>query len=93
VSSLRRGAANAFDWFGVMTFIFFGIVVWLGWSALHFGWPPGLARQVARMAPDFQHGAWLAGALIGLTLSLMLVILPLATQHPFSEVPPTGRLA
>ncbi len=81
VSSLRRGAANAFDWFGVMTFIFFGIVVWLGWSALHFGWPPGLARQVARMAPDFQHGAWLAGALIGLTLSLMLVILPLATQH------------
>ncbi|MBK7847947.1 MAG: hypothetical protein IPJ73_12525 [Zoogloea sp.] len=80
VSSLRRGAANAFDWFGVMTFIFFGIVVWLGWSALHFGWPPGLARQVARMAPDFQHGAWLAGALIGLTLSLMLVMLP--TGHP-----------
>ncbi len=81
VSSLRRGAANAFDWFGVMTFVFFGIVVWLGWSALHFGWPPGLARQVARMAPDFQHGAWLTGALIGLTLSLMLVILPLATQR------------
>ncbi len=81
VTSLRRGAANAFDWFGVMAFIFFGIVVWLGWSALHFSWPPGLARQVARMAPDFQHGGWVSGALVGLALSLLLVLLPLFTQR------------
>jgi len=81
VTSLRRGAANAFDWFGVMVFIFFGILVWLGWSALHFGWPPGLARQVTRMAPDFQHGTWLVGAIVGTALSLLLLFLPLGTQR------------
>ena len=81
VTSLRRGAANAFDWFGVMVFIFFGILVWLGWSALHFGWPPGLARQVTRMAPDFQHDTWLLGAIVGTALSLLLLFLPLGTQR------------
>lgn len=81
VTSLRRGAANAFDWFGVMAFIFFGFLVWLGWSALHFGWPPGLARQVARLAPDFQRGAWLGGAIAGAVLSLLLIVLPFTTRR------------
>lgn len=53
VPSLRRGAANAFDWFALMTFGVFAILVWLGWTAQAFGWPPGLARHVARIAPDF----------------------------------------
>jgi hypothetical protein len=44
-------AANAFDWFGVMTFTFFGILVWLGWSALHFGWPPGLPARSPAWPP------------------------------------------
>lgn len=81
VESLRRGAANAFDWFGVMTFIFFGLLVWLGWSALHFGWPPGLARQVARIAPDFPADSVLGGAMIGAILSCALLLLPVLTRR------------
>lgn len=53
VTRLRRGAANAFDWFGVMTFAVFALLVWLGWTAQVFSWPPGLARHVARYGPDF----------------------------------------
>ncbi|EXI79209.1 MAG: hypothetical protein AW10_02483 [Candidatus Accumulibacter appositus] len=53
VASLRRGAANAFDWFTMITFSFFAILAWLGWSALVFGWPEKLARQASRLEPGF----------------------------------------
>ncbi len=51
--SLRRGAANALDWFAMMTFTFFAALVWVGWAALAFGVPERLARQAARLEPGF----------------------------------------
>jgi len=51
--SLRRGAANAVDWFGMMTFSIFAILIWVGWCAMVFGWPARLARQVVRLEPGF----------------------------------------
>lgn len=53
VTSLRRGATNAFDWFGMMTFTIFAAVVWVAWSAMVFGWPERLARQIVRLEPGF----------------------------------------
>lgn len=53
VATLRRGAANAFDWFGMVTFTFFAAVVWVAWCAMVFGWPERLARQVVRIEPGF----------------------------------------
>ena len=53
IASLRRGAANAFDWFGMVTFSFFAVVVWVAWCAMVFGWPERLARQVVRLEPGF----------------------------------------
>ena len=32
--TLRRGAANALDWFGIMTFGFVAILMWWGWVGL-----------------------------------------------------------
>ena len=71
VPTLRRGAANAFDWFAVMTFGSFAILVWLAWSAQAFGWPPGLARSLARMAPEF---AFQTTVLPAVTAALITVI-------------------
>jgi 4-amino-4-deoxy-L-arabinose transferase-like glycosyltransferase len=51
--SLRRGAANAMDWFGMMTFTLFAGLIWVGWCAMVFGWPERLARQVVRLEPGF----------------------------------------
>lgn len=48
---LRRGAANAFDWFGLMTFGFFAALVWLGASAQALGWPPRIAANFEKLAP------------------------------------------
>ena len=63
VGALRRGAANAFDWFGMMTFTIFAAVVWVVWSAMVFGWPTRLARQAVRLEPGFAgHFSLIAGA-------------------------------
>ncbi|HZX33644.1 MAG TPA: hypothetical protein VFF03_20000 [Rhodocyclaceae bacterium] len=51
--SLRRGAANAFDWFSMMTFTFFAGLVWFGWSALALGWPEKLAKRTVVLRPGF----------------------------------------
>lgn len=85
VGSLRRGAANAFDWFGGMTFAFFALLVWGGWSALHFGWPPGLARTVAKLAPHFPHAGLSVGStLLGAGLSAALLLAPfLVRRSPY----------
>jgi len=48
---LRRGAANAFDWFGVMTFSFCILLIWLGASAQSLGWPAAIARNFNKLAP------------------------------------------
>lgn len=53
VATLRRGAANAFDWFAMMGFSIFAGLIWIGWSAMVFGWPERLARQVVRLEPGF----------------------------------------
>ena len=53
VATLRRGAANAFDWFSMMTFSSFAAIVWVVWSAIVFGWPERLARQAVRLEPGF----------------------------------------
>lgn len=34
LSALKRGAANALDWFGLMTFALIAIAMWWGWAGL-----------------------------------------------------------
>jgi 4-amino-4-deoxy-L-arabinose transferase-like glycosyltransferase len=34
LSMLKRGAANALDWFGMMTFALLAIIMWWGWAGL-----------------------------------------------------------
>ena len=60
VAHLRRGAANALDWFGTMTFSFFAALVWLGYVAMMTDVPPRIARNFAKTAPGFvPHFEWL----------------------------------
>jgi 4-amino-4-deoxy-L-arabinose transferase-like glycosyltransferase len=68
IPTLRRGAANAFDWFAVMTFLVFAILVWIAWSAMAVSWPPGLARQLVKLAPGFHLQFSLIPPLIGALL-------------------------
>jgi 4-amino-4-deoxy-L-arabinose transferase-like glycosyltransferase len=53
IPTLRRGAASALDWFGVVTFAFFAGLVWLGYVAMMTGTPPRVAANFTRLAPGF----------------------------------------
>lgn len=51
--TLRRGAANALLWFGLMLFGFIGLVFWVYWSAHDLGSPARLAARLIRLGmPD-----------------------------------------
>lgn len=63
--SLRRGAANAFDWFAMSVFSFFAALVWLCWSAMVLGIPERLAQRVVDLRPGFVSEFDMAGLLIG----------------------------
>lgn len=87
VLQLRRGAANAFDWFGVMTFGVFAILVWLGWSAQVFAWPPGLARHVERYGADFVLHGSSALAAIGAVITLVWLVTALRLPRSPNRAP------
>lgn len=64
--ALRRGAANAFDWFAMSTFSLFAAVVWVCWSAMALGWPEKLAKRLVVLRPGFIGQFDLLALLIGL---------------------------
>lgn len=67
--SLRRGAANAFDWFAMSTFSLFMLAVWLCWSALALGWPAKLAQRAVILRPGFSGELHVLALLIGLAVT------------------------
>ncbi|TCW33942.1 ArnT family glycosyltransferase [Gulbenkiania mobilis] len=54
LDTLRRGAASFLNWFGLMAFGLFGLLIWAGWAAMNFGWPERLARRAAYFSPYYQ---------------------------------------
>ena len=71
ITTLRRGAASAFDWFSAMTFGVFAILVWIAWTAQVFAWPSGLARHIARVAPEFVLTGILPKTLLGISICVL----------------------
>lgn len=70
VATLRRGAANAYDWFAMMTFTLFAALIWLGWVAMLTGWPPRLARHFVKLEPGFTLQFSLPAFVAALVLTL-----------------------
>jgi len=66
---LRRGAANALDWFGVTTFAFFAGLVWFGWFAMMTGHPARMANNFVKNAPGFEAAFDPWAALVALALT------------------------
>jgi 4-amino-4-deoxy-L-arabinose transferase-like glycosyltransferase len=61
VDTLRRGAASALDWFGIMLFGTLGFLVWLGWFAMMTGVPARLAMRMQKLSPTYiPHFDWMA---------------------------------
>ncbi len=53
VSTVRRGAASALNWFSIMTFGFIAGVFWFFWFALVSGHPANQAERLQRLQPGY----------------------------------------
>jgi hypothetical protein len=51
--TFKRSAASLIDWFTVLFFTGWAIVIWVVWIAMQTGVPAKPAANVARLAPDF----------------------------------------
>jgi 4-amino-4-deoxy-L-arabinose transferase-like glycosyltransferase len=80
VGRLRRGAANAFDWFGSMTLTLFMGLIWLGGIAILTGLPERVAKNFTKPAPGFipewSWWAWSIAILVSLGWLRLLVAAP-----------------
>lgn len=52
LSTVRRGAANALDWFGIMTFAMLAIALWWGWAGLLLD----NNAKITHLLKDYQPG-------------------------------------
>jgi len=78
---LRRGAAGALDWFGVLTFAFFTSMLWLGYCALVTGIPAPVARNLGRIAPGFEHPATAIPVIVAIALACAWLYLIFFAPH------------
>src|SRR5574343_1309756 len=70
VTHLRRGAANLLDAFTLTLFTLTAGFIWLGWTAMHFGWPESLAQTVIRLEPGFKTSLTLIPPAIAFLLTI-----------------------
>ena len=76
LSMLKRGAANALDWFGLMIFALLAIAMWWGWAGLLLNNEAKITHWLKDYQPSFEpalHSTAFTLALISTVLWLVLV--------------------
>lgn len=87
LENLRRGAAQAFYWFGVLFFACFVAALWIYFVAIEWGFPIKVARHMANLSPNYTHAS-LGGVsyvvAVGATLIWVIAIplFPRAKKRP-----------
>ncbi|BCL75741.1 hypothetical protein JHS3_14770 [Jeongeupia sp. HS-3] len=71
IDTLRRGAAAALNWFGVMTLGIGACLLWLGWLVLHGGVPISWTVALQAASPAYQLSLHWGGLLFGLVLTAL----------------------
>jgi 4-amino-4-deoxy-L-arabinose transferase-like glycosyltransferase len=79
---LRRGAANAFDWFGMMTLTLLCAILWLGGISILTGEPQRVAKNFTIPAPEFV--AQLSIPLLTLAIAVTVAWIAVMTRTPRS---------
>jgi 4-amino-4-deoxy-L-arabinose transferase-like glycosyltransferase len=74
LDTLPRGAASALDWFGMMTFLSFGAIVWVGWIAATTGSPEIAASWLAREVPGYHYKFSFIAFALALLLTLIWIV-------------------
>lgn len=75
LSALRRGAANALDWFGLMTFALVAILMWWGWAGLLLNNHAKITRWLKDYQPGFDPTFEAAPFWIAVAASVLWLVL------------------
>lgn len=76
LSMLKRGAANALDWFGLMVFALLAILMWWGWAGLLLNNEAKITHWLKDFQPSFEpalHSTPFVLAIVSTVLWLLLV--------------------
>jgi hypothetical protein len=87
LDNLRRGAAQALYWFGVLFFAFLVMGFWVYFAAIEWGYPTRLALRIARLTPGYQPGsvtalAYFPAAVATLAWIIAIPLFPRAKSRP-----------
>ena len=78
---LKRGAANAFDWFGMMTFTLMAALIWLGGIAMLTGEPARVAKNFSKPAPGFIAETSTIAIVLAIAVSVGWIVAMLRTPR------------
>jgi 4-amino-4-deoxy-L-arabinose transferase-like glycosyltransferase len=75
LTTLRRGAANALDWFGIMTFGLLAIFLWWGWAGLLLDNNAKITQLLKEYQPGFEPAVNTPSFWIAVTVTLLWLVL------------------
>ncbi len=75
LSMLKRGAANALDWFGLMTFALAALLMWWGWAGLLLDNHAKITLWLKDYQPGFEPAFHALPFIIALTATLLWILL------------------
>jgi len=75
LSTVRRGAANALDWFGIMTFALLAIALWWGWAGLLLDNNAKITHWLKDYQPGFDPHFYPIPFWIAVTVTLLWIVL------------------
>jgi 4-amino-4-deoxy-L-arabinose transferase-like glycosyltransferase len=75
LSTLRRGAANALDWFGIMTFALLAIALWWGWGGLLLDNNAKITHWLKDYQPGFEPTFYAVPFWIAAITTVMWIVL------------------
>ena len=75
LASLRRGAANALDWFGIMTFALFALFMWWGWTGLLLGYHAKIVVWLRDYQPGYEARLETIPLLIALIVTVVWILM------------------
>lgn len=82
--TLRRGGANAFDWFSLLVYSIAAIFIWFAWFAKMTGAPAGFARSISRLTPGavYEFRPIVFALAVAATIAWLAIVRWRIVSHP-----------
>ena len=81
VEHLKRGAAAALNWFGVMLFGLIGVLIWLGWLAMITGYPVKIKERMQFLSGLYDAHFSLFSFVVALAITMIWMLVSIRAKQ------------